>query len=821
MKVLKFGGSSLADATRYLRVTEISTTTHQTDGAAVVLSAPKGVTNALSLLCEQAAENQDFQPLLEKLATTVKGINDELHAQLEGYEHARVSDYIDGHLATLTQHLEGIKLLGVAPDAVSAGILSIGEYISVTLFSAILGSKGIANRVIDPVEHILAEGDYLDSIADVALSKARFADVPADGSELLVMPGFVAANEEGEKVTLGRNGSDYSAAVLAACIEASCCEIWTDVDGVYNADPNQVEGAVLLDKLTYQEAMELSYFGAKVLHPKTIGPIAQHHIPCLIRNTLNPAAPGTLISNEASSVWTSVKGISQLDDVTMFNVAGPGLKGMVGMASRVFEVMSNANISISLITQSSSEYSISFCIQSKDAVRAQNLLEDAFALELQNQLLDPIEVRHDLSIVTLVGDGMRQTKGLAARFFNSLAQARVNNVAIAQGSSERSISTVIESKRAKKAVRVIHQNFFSDRHTIDVFLVGCGNVGTELLSQIAKQQPALLKRNIQLRVYGIANSRKLLLDKHGIDVSNDWKGKLEEASQPFSIEAVANFVNDNSLVNPVIVDCTSHEAVATQYVEMMENGFHVVTPNKKANTGSLGYYRQLKKTALRTNRQYLYETTVGAGLPVIDNLQKLFSAGDVLHRFEGILSGSLSYVFGKLEEGMTLSEATESAKQNGFTEPDPRDDLSGMDVARKLLIMAREADLELELSDIEIESVLPQGFAEDCSIDEFMRQLPELDSAFNERVEAAKAEGKVLRYIGSIEGEKCEVTIQAVPADNPLCAVKDGENALAISSDYYQPIPYVIRGYGAGGTVTAAGVFADVLRTMPWKQMAH
>ncbi|MCU7555488.1 bifunctional aspartate kinase/homoserine dehydrogenase I [Alteromonas sp. ASW11-19] len=821
MKVLKFGGSSLADAARYLRVTEISTTTHQTDGAAVVLSAPKGVTNALSLLCEQAAAGEDYAPLLTKLSEMVTGIARDLNNELDGFAYQQVSDFISSQLAKLTQHLQGIALLGVAPEEVSAGILSIGEYISVTLFSAILDAKGVSNLVIDPVKYIQAEGDYLDSIADVALSKARFADVPADGSALLVMPGFVAANEDGEKVTLGRNGSDYSAAVLAACIDASCCEIWTDVDGVYNADPNQVEGAVLLDKLTYQEAMELSYFGAKVLHPKTIGPIAQHHIPCLIRNTLNPAAPGTLISNEASSVWTSVKGISQLDDVTMFNVAGPGLKGMVGMASRVFEVMSNANISISLITQSSSEYSISFCIQSKDAVRAQYLLEDAFALELQNQLLDPIEVRPDLSIVTLVGDGMRQTKGLAARFFSSLSQARVNNVAIAQGSSERSISTVIESKRAKKAVRVIHQNFFSDRHTIDVFLVGCGNVGTELLNQIARQQPALLKRNIQLRVYGIANSRKLLLDNQGIDISNHWQDKLAEAEQAFSIEVLTAFVNDNSLVNPVIVDCTSHEAVANQYVAMMEHGFHVVTPNKKANTGALDYYRQLKRTALRTNRQYLYETTVGAGLPVIDNLQKLFSAGDVLHRFEGILSGSLSYVFGKLEEGMTLSQATQSAKDSGFTEPDPRDDLSGMDVARKLLIMAREAELELELSDIEIESVLPDGFASDCSIDEFMTRLPELDKAFSERVEKAQAEGKVLRYIGSIEGEQCKVTIQAVPADNPLAAVKDGENALAISSDYYQPIPYVIRGYGAGGTVTAAGVFADILRTMPWKQMAH
>ncbi|MCW8091778.1 bifunctional aspartate kinase/homoserine dehydrogenase I [Alteromonas sp. ASW11-130] len=821
MKVLKFGGSSLADAQKYLRVMSISVATHQTEGAAVVLSAPKGVTNALASLSEQAAKGEDYQPLLSLFKDTVNGIASELKAELTLFDYDKVNRFIRAQLDQLTQQLEGIKLLRCVPDPVAACILSFGEYISVTLFTAMLEASNVSNRLLDPKDFILAEGDYLDSIADVAMSKARFSDIPVNGSYLLVMPGFVAANEQGEKVTLGRNGSDYSAAVLAACIDAKCCEIWTDVDGVYNADPNQVEGAVLLDKLTYQEAMELSYFGAKVLHPKTIGPIAQHHIPCLIRNTLNPEAPGTLISNEASEVWTSVKGISQLDDVTMFNVAGPGLKGMVGMASRIFEVMSNANISISLITQSSSEYSISFCIHTKDATKAQNLLEESFALELQNQLLEPIEVRRDLAIVTLVGDGMKQTKGLAARFFNALAQARVNNIAIAQGSSERSISTVIEGNKAKKAVRVVHQNFFSKGHSIDVFLVGCGNVGKELLSQIARQQPALADRNIKLKVYGIANSKKLLLDSNGINITNDWPGKLRDAKDSFSIDVLRDFVNLNSLVNPVIVDCTSNASVASQYVAMMEQGFHVVTPNKKANTDTLAYYRQLRETALNTSRQYLYETTVGAGLPVIDNLQKLFSAGDTLHRFEGILSGSLSYVFGKLEEGMTLSKATRLAKENGYTEPDPRDDLSGMDVARKLLIMAREADLELELSDIEIESVLPPGFGDNKSIDEFMDTLSELDESFSDRVASASSEQKVLRYIGSIEGKTCKVSILAVPQDHPLAAIKDGENALAISSDYYQPMPYVIRGYGAGGTVTAAGVFADILRTMPWKQTNH
>ena len=822
MRVLKFGGTSVADAQRVINVSEIAINTSIQVQTALVLSAPAGVTNILVSMVKSALAGSDCKNEFNALDQIIRPLITNLSAQYPKFECEKVLAFYEDIVSELQRRVSGITLLGSCPDPVAAYIECRGEALSIAIMSELLRAREQQVQVIDPVEILVCDGKFLESSVDIEASIERFKRLTIDPKAIVLMSGFCGGNRQGQLVLLGRNGSDYSAACLAAVSKAQCCEIWTDVDGVYSCDPRAVPDAVLLRRMSYKEAMELSYFGAKVLHPRTITPIAQYRIPCLIKNTLNPQGEGTLISEETDRNLIT-KGISDLKNVSMINVSGPGMKGMVGMAGRLFSCISRANVSIVLITQSSSEYSITFCVHSEDAFAARSAIEEEFKLELNAHLLDPIEIQDKKAIISVVGEGMRTAKGVSSKFFRALAQANINVNAIAQGSSERSISAVIDGSKVSEAVFSCHTAFFSGRQIIDLIIVGVGGVGSALLKQIEKQRDELKKRNgIEIRVICVANSTSFVKDPVGLKIEQVETMLKGSQNGPFTIEEAKRLVDDSHLVNPVFVDCTSSDGIALSYLELMQAGYHVVTPNKKANTNSYEYYTGLRNIAQKCRRKFYYEATVGAGLPVINTLQNLLAAGDRLIEFNGIMSGTLSYIFGLLDEGKSLSQATKDAYERGYSEPNPRDDLEGMDVARKLLILARECGYKLDLSDIEVECPVDVKYLEGNNAQEVLENLKGADEEFAKKVELAKQEGKVLRYVATIkDGGKCSCGIKAVGPEDPLFKVVGGENALSFTSAYYQPIPLVIRGYGAGTEVTAAGVFSDILRLQNWTREAQ
>lgn len=815
MRVLKFGGTSLADANQFIRVANILRSSVQKEQIAVVLSAPAKITNYLVSAINHALNGSDIIKSVDNVENIFFSLLKNIIPMQSNFDHVMLHALFKKEFDYLKKLLHGINLLKYCPNNINANVVCLGEKLSVILMKELLIAENFRVIVIDPVQFIVIQDEYsASSIVNIEESIRRIQNIDVSNSDIILMAGFTAGNRYGELVTLGRNGSDYSAAILAACLNANCCEIWTDVDGIYTCDPHQVPDAKLLHSLSYQEAMELSYFGAKILHPRTIVPIAQLHIPCLIKNIFKPTALGTVIGSHNQDATSIVKGITYLQNMVMLNVSGPGMKGMIGMAARIFSAISRAICSVILITQSSSEYSISFCVPNQDLLKVCNILNEEFDLELKNGLLEPIDIIYDLAIISVVGDGMRTQLGLSGKLFGALARSNVNIIAIAQGSSERSISVVVKNSVAKIGVKVVHQTLFNTDKIIEAFIIGTGGVGSALIDQIRRQYFWLRNKHIDLRVCGIINSRFMLIQPYGIDL-NDWKILLAQAHQVCDLKKLITIIKEYHLLNPVIVDCTNSEQVADYYVDFLLNGFHVVAPNKKANAGSMQYYRALRNAVIKSRRKFLYETNVGAGLPVIENLQNLLHAGDELMSFSGILSGSLSYIFGKLDEGLSLSEATVLAKQHGYTEPDPRDDLTGMDVARKLLILAREVGYELELKDVYIEPIIPSNlYNSSVSINDFLKKLPDLNSDFFNKIKKAHGLGNVLRYVGTIQRGRCCVHIESITNNHPLFKVKDGENALAFFTRYYQPLPLVLRGYGAGNDVTAAGVFADLLRTL-------
>ncbi len=816
MIVQKYGGSILADAEGLKRVAaQIQRSANGKDGkgqaVVAVVSALKGVTDQLLNAIDAALRDDVLDDYLEQIEAAHRAVIDTLPSEAK----APANELVERRLKRLRDWLAGVALIGQCPDSVRARIAISGELLSSQLLTAALQGAGCNARCLDPADLPVSDASYLDAVIDIEAAAERIK--PPVEHEVLVVPGFIGSNRDGELVALGRNGTDYTAAAIAAALDAGQLVLWKDVDGLFSADPRAVPAAQLLPHVSYGEAMELSYFGTGAIAAKAIAPLASRSISCRIRNIDAPDHPGTVIGPSDPADSKSVKGVTLLDDVTLLPVEGPGMRGHIGMARRVMDAMAAQSISILLIVQSSSEYNITLCVRAKDAGRAQSALREEFALERQHGLIEEIEQLPERSVVTLVGDGMRHQRGIAARFLTAVSAAGANVEAIAQGSSECAIGVVLRRNEARPALRAVHDAFFGGVQKLDVILLGCGNVGAALLEQFRRQRDALASHNIEIRVRAIANSRVMLNGDQPIDLEQ-WSEQLAQHGQPYELSELSTIKRQHGLLNPTVIDCTSSQALSDHYVSFLADGFNVVAANKKANTGTQAYYRQLRQTAGHRLRKFLYETNVGAGLPVIDNLQGLLRSGDEVLRFQGILSGSLSALFGFVDDGMPFSEAVSKIVDLGYTEPHPRDDLSGMDVARKLLIIAREIGLEMELSDIEVEPVIAESFAPDSDKAALMAALPELDDAFAARVAACRENDEVLRYVAELRDGRCRVAITPVAKHEPLAAIRDGENALALYSRYYNPIPMVLRGYGAGAQVTAAGVFSDVLRTQ-WQPL--
>ena len=805
----KFGGSSLANADRIRHVAGLMLDADE-PRQVVVVSAMQGVTDALIGLADAAAQGRNWQDAL--VALRQKHL-DAADALLDAPAPTR--DWLESQFAQLGELLQAVNLLRQPGRAAFERIQGMGEVLSSRLLQAHLRQRGGDYALLDAREVLLVQPGELGVIVDWEESARRLAEwTQAHPQSRTVVTGFVAAGKDGLPTVLGRNGSDFSAAIFAALFDADELHIWSDVDGVLSADPRLVPEAVSLTAMSYQEACELAYFGAKVIHPQTMTPAIARGLPILMRNTFNPAFAGTRIDADGDAGRADggpVKGLTLNTGLALVSLEGAGLIGVPGTAERVFAALHAAKISVVMISQGSSEHSICSVVREADADAARRVLLDEFARELGSAQVQGVQVVPGISVLAAVGDGMAGTPGVAAQLFGALARARVNIRAIAQGASERNISVAIAAEDQTRALRAAHAAFWLSPQTVALAVIGPGKVGAALLDQLQAALPRLREHaNIDLRLRALATSTKLWLSEHRDNA--DWRKRMDETPVSADLSAIATHLLDTHMPHAAIIDCSASDEVAARYPQWLAAGIHVITPNKQAGAGPLARYEAIRAARAKSGARFRYEATVGAGLPVISTLRDLLDTGDTLLAIEGIFSGTLAWLFNMFDGSQPFSALVRQAHALGYTEPDPRDDLSGTDVARKLVILARESGMPLSLADVEVESLVPPGLR-GADRDAFMAGLEQLDAPMQARLQAAQAKGCVLRYVARLEQDgKASVALRELPTTHAFAHLRLTDNCVSFTTRRYCDNPLVVQGPGAGPEVTAAGVFSDLLR---------
>jgi bifunctional aspartokinase / homoserine dehydrogenase 1 len=808
MKIKKFGGSSVATPPRIKSIIGILQSEERHDYA-LVFSAFGGVTDQLIKMSAQAVEgNHEYRITLNQLEVRhLDAVRSLLSVQTQNPVLAKVKTLLN----ELENVLQGVFLLREQTLRTLDYVMSFGERLSAYIISQALNHHGIATEFLDARNVIRTNSHFGYAAVDFAVTNHLIRQHFAQARNVQVITGFIGSDQQGNTTTLGRSGSDYTAAIFAAALQASDLEIWTDVDGMMTADPRKVTKAFSVPEMTYQEAMELSHFGAKVIFPATMQPAMIQAIPILIKNTFNPAHAGTIISHTSKSEQGIIKGISSVDNISLLNVQGSGLLGVVGVSMRLFRALAQAKVNVILISQASSEHSICLAVDSTQARLAKQSIESEFVFELQTHGMDEVLLEDNLAVIAIVGEGMKQNPGTSGRMFHALGKNGINIRAIAQGSSELNISAVVRQTDTAKALNVLHEAFFlSDNRTLSLFIVGTGLIGKSLIEMIVGQSHVLnTNHHLEVIISGLANSRQMLLSGTNQSIS---KADLEERGEPMRMASFVEKMIKLNLPNSIFIDCTSSEEVTDFYQIILSANISIVTPNKKANTGSLNKYKTLRQASARRGVKFLYETNVGAGLPVISTLNDLLLSGDRIIRIEAVLSGTMNFIFSSFGEGDSFSRIVSEARSKGYTEPDPRDDLNGMDVARKLLILARECGMDMEIGQIEVESIVPPDCRGIEKVDEFMEAFQKYDGEFTARQKDAAKRNERLRYMAVLEEGKATVQLNPVGQNHPFYSLAGSDNIILLTTERYHERPMVIRGPGAGASVTAAGVFADIIR---------